>query len=769
MVKEGLDRKFYYTTLILTIVFLVTMSIILPKDNVQRSGKVEVQQTYTLTNLPELTKNLIHRSDAYLNVENKVSLQDITKIAQTRQQVLIQTLEKNPKEAAKYMLSQELINKIPTEARQYVEEIVNLQGTVEIIHKDNFDEEISEEDDYLILDDETRVRIYQVNEEPLPPEQKINIKGYRLGNNILIADSKTEIVRLSPQTLELDVSKKGLQPVIPEEEPEIEHRKVAIILVNFIGDQMEPYTLEEMRQYVYGTEGKTLNSFFKESSLNTVDFVGYFDTAGDIFGYYTLDSSGSFCENYDSWRFQVNPLAMADGFDINNYDHVSYIYFGSEVNCQWGGVGQVNGKITWMNGMSWVNQDVEHGLMQMSHEFGHNFGAHHANLIRCTADDGTPVTISNNCIQLEYGDNYDSMGIPYWRHFNSFTKSELSFIPSDNVINVLDSGTFTISTMEKESDLPQLIKIRRPGITNTLRDYIYVEARENYGFDSYNIYNPRWFGIGDGIFIRLAGNEIYQSWLIDATPGESWYEAFLVGNTFEDTLSGVSVTLLNRTEDTATVQVNIGESPEGCTRAAPELQIIPTSKWGFAGETTSFSVYVTNMDSVGCTSSNFDISIALPEGLTADTTLTPIINPQETWDYRLDILADPQIEFGAHDFTITAINTRTSMSDTETVTLSTYQVDDEDPVVIINEPSDGFIIPSKGFVDISATASDSSGILRMDILVNGAVWSSCSYVDTCSDSFKSTDFPVGTNTITIRAVDASAYRNTVERTITGAK
>ena len=59
---------------------------------------------------------------------------------------------------------------------------------------------------------------------------------------------------------------------------------------------------------------------------------------------------------------------------------------------------------------------IRHGYMEAgvtNHELGHTFGLYHARAALCTNAAGEPVSLSNTCTYIEYGDIFDTMGSTY--------------------------------------------------------------------------------------------------------------------------------------------------------------------------------------------------------------------------------------------------------------------------------------------------------------------------------------------------------------------
>lgn len=91
------------------------------------------------------------------------------------------------------------------------------------------------------------------------------------------------------------------------------------------------------------------------------------------------------------------------------------------------------------------------------------------------------------------------------------------------------------------------------------------------------------------------------------------------------------------------------------------------------------------------------------------------------------------------------------------------------PVVTISSPVNGSTIGTKGTVKLSATASDSSGISKIDILLDTQIMATCNAKTSCSTNVNVNKFTSGSHTITARATDGSANHNIGTTSVTVTK
>ena len=76
-------------------------------------------------------------------------------------------------------------------------------------------------------------------------------------------------------------------------------RALAVVLINWTGDQREPWTPTEVRQQIFDGSG-SMNAFYKEETHDQISFTG------DVLGWYTIDSPSTGCDMYyNDWTYQA--------------------------------------------------------------------------------------------------------------------------------------------------------------------------------------------------------------------------------------------------------------------------------------------------------------------------------------------------------------------------------------------------------------------------------------------------------------------------------
>jgi hypothetical protein len=124
-------------------------------------------------------------------------------------------------------------------------------------------------------------------------------------------------------------------------------RTLAVLLVTFASAPTEPFTADRAREVVF-TAPDSVDAYYREQSFGRISFTGRLRADGDVFGWLTIDAPTTGCP-YRDWSTAARAAAAARGFDVAGYDHLVYVfpYVGA---CGWGGLGELPGDESWVNG-----------------------------------------------------------------------------------------------------------------------------------------------------------------------------------------------------------------------------------------------------------------------------------------------------------------------------------------------------------------------------------------------------------------------------------
>jgi hypothetical protein len=313
--------------------------------------------------------------------------------------------------------------------------------------------------------------------------------------------------------------------------------RVAVVLVKDSRlPSGDPYSKQAARDALFDSPRST-NAFFKEVSY------GKYGLSGDVFGWVSTDMTD--CENTSAWRLEAEQAATQLGFVTDDYRHLVFLY-----ERQGGGCFVANGSFGSPDGVG-VIQSFQNSAGTMAHEVGHNLGLHHGTLLSCVDPHFGYTTYGSNCAVQEYNDPFDAMGYDgFYFHFNSYSKELQGWLPPSNVARATSNGTFTLVPQETAANALQSLLIPIPNST----DLFHVELRKKYGFDNEDRFD------GAVLVRRVSEYGLYQfTNLLDMTPdGNPTNAALPVGETFQDELSGISISVVSQTNGQAVVSVTFG-------------------------------------------------------------------------------------------------------------------------------------------------------------------------------------------------------------------
>ncbi|MEK7518096.1 MAG: Ig-like domain-containing protein, partial [Patescibacteria group bacterium] len=464
--------------------------------------------------------------------EKSPILQEMEQASLDRKSRMLGLMIKDPKKANELALSESERLSLPKEIQDRIERKVEVEGEIEVLHQDDFENGKSRFEYFLRTPDRRDYSLFLSDTSvPLVSQAKVRVKGIALDQNLAAAPAEDGgVVALSDPVAE-SIAESLVAPPIT--------KNIAVILVNFQDDTSQPWTISEVNDVIFNQA----DAYYNENSF------GKLRLTGDIFGYYTLPFNKT-C----GVEIQTEAIKIADpDVFFPNYTNIIIPILG----CKSGGsIGNVayftqEGRVT--PGFALLGSLNN---FTVSHELGHNFGNFHANFYDC----GNSAFAQTGCISKEYEDRFDVMGgignvISNTGHFNSYHKEITGFFDSSNVVNVTESGSYTINPIESATGLPQVLKI---GIDNS--KLLYIEYRQPLGVDSFLPSDTL-----DGAMIRIApwriGNGETQ--LLDMTPTSpsSPLDVTLeVGKSF--TYDGfATVTTVGQTPSSLTVDVRLVNAP----------------------------------------------------------------------------------------------------------------------------------------------------------------------------------------------------------------
>jgi len=477
-----------------------------------------------------------------------------------------------------------------------------VEGTVLLLHADDF--KLDRDKDWNALrtrrGDLVRVDLSHVRDSHTPlPGDTVRLSGAHRDGVFVATDAAPLSDSGTAQTSQSTASS------APTTTTAIT-RQTAVILLNFTNDTSQPWTPSQVSNVMFA-DTNSVNAYYKETSYGNVSF------AGSVLGWVTIPYDNSTCD-YWNWG---NAAEQALGIDMTKYSNIVYMW-PQAASCGWGGMGTIFGKQSWING--WL------GVRPLAHELGHNLGVHHSGSLECTVN-GARVTIStsDNCDRMEYGDPFSVMG-GTTREWTNWNRAQVGWIPEK--ITITNAGTYIVAP-EEFSAQPRLLRVAR-GDGN----YFYFEFRQPSGaYDNFSATDPA----VNGVLIRLAPDTttVAQSALVDMTPATSTRDdaALVVGQTFSDPVSGVSVKTTGVTPQGATIVVSFGGLTGGGDTMVPSA---PTNVTATPTTTSASLSWTASTDNVGVAGYRVARDGVLL-GTTADTTYADSgpLTPGTTYRYSV--------------------------------------------------------------------------------------------------------------------------------------
>lgn len=514
---------------------------------------------------------------------------ELLALAEARQKMLIEKLDKDPAEVLRLRLPEETRAEMPTAVRELVESEAEMEGELQvvIVHDSASKSHI----EYSVKADRGDRRPLYLSRQPpreLLSGQRVRVKALALDKNLVLDPLSPEQLILAAESGPSYGSQPGhLGNTFGEQ-------KSLVIRINFKDNNTRPLSKSAVASVM-----EEANTYYQEVSYGKAFLTS------TVIGYFTIAASSATCD-YQLFTEQAKAAALNAGYNVNNYDRI-LIAFPEVQQCGWGGVGTIGGAPSY----AWFNGGF--ALSTVVHELGHNLGLFHAHSLNC----GSTV-LGENCSIDEYGSPVDTMGIARVGHFNAYHKERLGWLGS-SLLKVESSGNYSIAPYEFTSTQPLALKVfKNMNPATGEKTWYYVEYRQPQGQDS-SLRLVYGSNLTTGVVVHK-GDELngYNNFILDMTPQTSGavVDAALVpGQQYDDATAGVSFRTVSASTAGASVEIQV--APPVCARSAPTLSLaaIGFSLLDFGSEVLH-KVEVTNKNSFGCPDEVVNLNLTLPSGFT---------------------------------------------------------------------------------------------------------------------------------------------------------
>lgn len=580
------------------------------------------QRSHTLRELTSALADLAAQHQRTDQAARFSLIEHMRDVASRRLELLDRLIEDNPAEVSRIALPDETRRALPREIQAYVERHIEVEGEVGVSHACW---EAGSKVEYFLDTENERLSLQFTSRSLGPTSSRLRVRGIRVGQE-LVVDSAADI-RSSDRIEQLA----ALSNTLGEQ-------RALLILVNFRNNPTQPYTVDYARNLFL-----TISNFYYENSY------GQTWLNVDVYGWYTIPLDSTSCDLNRIAEY-AESAAAAGGADVASYRRRVYAF--PSASCGFWGFTTATDTL----GQAWINGSLQ--LRVAAHELGHTFGLFHSNALECGS-----AAMGTTCSTVEYGDNFDVMGGAQSYHFNAFQKGRLGWLNSGSsppVTTVGADGTYSIDPFETVSDKPKALRVLK-SIDPTTGDktWYYIECRRPIGFDSSLSANSN---VMNGVVLHVGSESGYfaaylPSYLLDLTSTSSWSDpALVIGQSFTDSAAGVTITPISVGSAGATVRVSFGAAP--CQRANPVVTLSPSQSQGVQpGSTVTYTVSITNTDSLNCSPSDFSLTASVPSGWTAtfaSPTLT--IAPGGTASTTTQVTSDSAAAGGFYDIGVTAVD-----------------------------------------------------------------------------------------------------------------
>lgn len=582
-------------------------------------------------------------------------LLELESVARERHAMLVAMVTSHPGEVKRLALPPGLAKGLPAEVQAYVESFVELEGELELHYVDYENPELSHIEYRLQTGQGQRLSLHFAEAAPtVMSGTKVRSRGLVFADpdrgpsdGAMVIGSGDNDMDTVAMCCTGSGSEGATAPILSNTFGE---QRSVVLLANFADDSAnQPWTIQEAHDLVFGT----VSDYFMENSFQQTWL------SGDVFGWLTLEFDSSSCD-FTALTDAAAAAAGNQGIDLTSYDR--QIIITPKNVCAFSGIASLGG----MPSKTWINGAFE--LQTISHELGHNLGLRHAHSLDCG-----DVTLSSDCNHLEYGDTADTMGSPDGVHFNAFHKQRLGWLtddPAGPIAAVTESGTYTLDAYAPSASAqPKSLRILREVDPATgVRTYFHLTYRGATGFDS--PFDARSYilcrgDVTNAVTVHLSTDgDSNSSYLLHMRPQScfrdrygylDWFDpGLVVGDSFTDAVSGVTISTVAVDPAGATVSIDFGQG--ACVSADPSIAISPVeSPWLAPGSSFSYDVTVTNHDNIVCADGNFTLSDVVPEGWIGEFDSSVLtLSPGASNATTLVVTSSASAANGFYDITATA-------------------------------------------------------------------------------------------------------------------
>lgn len=462
-------------------------------------------------------------------------------------------------------LDSNTISSLPSEIQDHIEKPSELSGQLSVIYEDKKDD-VSELLYSLETDDGESIAIYPDKDIHSYAGKHLKLKGLQTGHNLAIKTEglkKLEIIDDGADQLVLNPNLKGRKKA--KQPDSVGKQKTLVILAQDASDPSgsKQATKSQVRKKYFGNDGNSVNDFIVANSYGKASITG------EVTGWTSVKN---LCEatKFEHSGFAYSQLAqkilkkVSSKQNIGKYSRFVFVLPSNSTTTRScfqrgtqgiGTVGKAKLKIGKKNVKASFNF-IKAGTLDSAvaaHEFGHNFGATHADSYDCGEH---TIDHRGRCKQVEYGDVFSVMGNLSRSHFNAVRKEKFGWFEKSQVktISGRTNKIITLTATEIEGGVKAIKINKKDGYTYILEYHqpiVKDKTQENLQHN--------------GVIIHEAHkNPFFQTRLLDATPksisvgAADFFDAPLeIGKRFTDPANGINVEVIGISSNEATVKVTV--------------------------------------------------------------------------------------------------------------------------------------------------------------------------------------------------------------------
>lgn len=273
-------------------------------------------------------------------------------------------------------------------------------------------------------------------------------------------------------------------------------QKAAVILMNQPGApfQLGRFPAQYWRDTFFSASPPSVNSFLVETSS------GQASLSGEVFGPFDFDRVYENTETDRALEAAID-AARAAGVDLSPYNRFAAVFTGSYTGALAGyGCMAADDRVPheYSRMVITLQPDAPAGVVDFAgiaaHELGHNFELTHANSADFGStplgaldydarnfNDGFEGKPGSWALVQEYGDPFSVMGTAALRSFAARDELALGWMPQAARQEVMDSGDFQLSPLQRDEGLRTIRVLREPSNSS----WLWLEYRQPIGvYDS---------------------------------------------------------------------------------------------------------------------------------------------------------------------------------------------------------------------------------------------------------------------------------------------